>query len=290
MPKKVKDNVRVVQDFYTLVTDAHIVAAAMCHFNMTSLEDEPSGITLPTEVHALSDFMMQTVGQLIDKHVTRFTKMSDISNPDTSSLLRQQQSDDQEDQVMNYASLVIGFGLMANNFHDAWREGDGERLLRCWKFLLLHFKGNGRTKYAVEAVRLISQTSALLSPRKAHQLIWNRTCNPKGGHGNNIPLDLQNEFMNRLFKDSINTFPSNITTSSVDRSAQSVKQVHDILDNFDNITHSYKDKGEHIPPDISGDFQLVLHVLLNENIFKPTPGRAHSSFRKISADPLIFLT
>ena len=157
----------------------------------------------------------------------------------------------------------------------------------CWKFLLLHFKGNGRTKYAVEAFRVVSQTSALLSPRKAHQLIWNRTCNPKGGDGNNIPLDLQNEFMNRVFKDSVNTFPSNITSASIDRSAQSVKQVHETLENFDTITHAHRDKGQHIPPDTSEDLCLVLQVLKNEKIFTQVPGQAHRCFKTISADPFV---
>ena len=110
---------------------------------------------------------------------------------------------------------------MAENFHDAWKEGDGGRLIRYWKFLLLHLRADGRTKYAIETFRLVAQTSALLSPRKAHQMIWNRTCNPKGGSGNDIPLDLQNEFLNRVFKDDINTFLSNITQRSVERSSWS---------------------------------------------------------------------
>ena len=126
-----------------------------------------------------------------------FTEMNDTFDPNSSNPANVELSDGHEDWVMNYASLVIGFGLIAENFHDPWREGEGGGLVRCWKFLLLR---NGRTKYAVKAFQVIS---ALLSPRKAHQLIWNHTCNPKGEGGNNIPLDLQNEFMNGVFKDSI---------------------------------------------------------------------------------------
>ena len=70
------------------------------------------------------------------------------------------------------------------NFEDACHEGDGARLLRCWKVFMLHFKPDDRTKYALEAVNLVN---GFLSPRKAHQLMWNRTCNTKGGAGNNIP-------------------------------------------------------------------------------------------------------
>lgn len=275
-----------MQDFFTLVSDAHIVAAAMNHFHMPSIESDPPGLFPPTEQNKLHDFMTEIVGGFVDQHVMKFTEVSGMTNPNPSSV-QQTECNTLEDHVTNYASLVIGFGLMAANFHDAWREGDGGRLLRCWKFLLLYFRGNGRTKYAVEAFRLIAQTSALLSPRKAHQLIWNRTCNPRGGLGNNIPLDLQTEFLNRVFKEDINTFPSNITSNSVDRSAQSVRQVHDTLEHFDRITLVHKDKGQHVPPDESQDFSLVLQVLKAEDVFTPMPSRAHSCFKNISADPFL---
>ena len=52
-----------------------------------------------------------------------------------------------EDYICNYATCVLGMGLLARNFHDSSREGDGERSMRCWKFFLLHFKADGRIKY-----------------------------------------------------------------------------------------------------------------------------------------------
>ena len=100
---------------------------------------------------------------------------------------------------------------MARNFNDATHEEDGERLIRCWKFLMLHFKADGCTKYAVEAFKLIAQVKSTLTPRMAYRLTWNRTCNSNGGDGSNISLDLHNEQLNRLFKDDINTFRANIT-------------------------------------------------------------------------------
>jgi hypothetical protein len=99
-------------------------------------------------------------------------------------------------------------------------------------------------------------------------MIRNRTCNPKGGSGNNIPLDLQNEFLNRVFKDDI-------TQRSIDRSSQSAKRAHDTLENFDIATRVHQDKGQHIPPDTTEDFHLILHVLLDEKVFTVVPGRAH---------------
>ena len=236
VPKKVKDNVSAAQDFYSVVFEAHIVAAALSHYSMSSLDSEPAGIEIPDDPTKLRDFMMQTVGTLVDKYVLKFTETATL--PENASQLQTETTQEQteEDGVKNYASLVIGYGLMAENFHDAWREGDGGRLLRCWKFLLLHFRV-GRTKYTLEAFEFLALTSALLTTRKAHQLTWNRTCNRKGGHGNNIPLDLDNEFLNRVFKDNINTFRQNITSHSVDRSSQSFKRISNTLQNFDKITN-----------------------------------------------------
>ena len=93
-----------------------------------------------------------------------------------------------EDYKLNYATAILGMGLLACNFHDASRESDGDRSIRCWKFFLLHFKVVGRVKYAVEAVNLLAQVNGLLPPGMAHQLIWNCTCNLTGGAGHNTLL------------------------------------------------------------------------------------------------------
>ena len=81
------------------------------------------------------------------------------------------------DYKLNYASAILGMGLLARTFHDASRESDGNQSIRCWKFFLLHFKVDGRVKYAVEAVNLLAQVNGLLPPGMAHQLIWNPTGN-----------------------------------------------------------------------------------------------------------------
>ena len=46
-------------------------------------------------------------------------------------------------------SNVLGIELFAWDMEDAIREGDGERMIRLWKFLLLLFKQAGKTKYRI---------------------------------------------------------------------------------------------------------------------------------------------
>ena len=40
------------------------------------------------------------------------------------------------DGIHNYAHILCHFGSLMMEFTDAWAEGDGERILRCWKFFL----------------------------------------------------------------------------------------------------------------------------------------------------------
>lgn len=79
------------------------------------------------------------------------------------------------------------------NFVDAIAEGDGNRIISCWKYLLLHFYAEDKTKYAIEAQYLLLQQHCLLSPRQAFRQRWNRSVNNKGGAGKNDPLDLDLE-------------------------------------------------------------------------------------------------
>ena len=57
------------------------------------------------------------------------------------------------DGVYNYGRVFCHHASLALEFKDAWMEGDGERMCRCWKLFMLHFQSNGRTKYAWEALR-----------------------------------------------------------------------------------------------------------------------------------------
>ena len=91
------------------------------------------------------------------------------------------------DGVFNYASAVLNDGLKLLELRDAIHEGDGPRIIRSWKFMLLYW---WYTKYVHEAIHLICAIEALATPRVPQELIWCRTVNTRGGAGNNIPVDL----------------------------------------------------------------------------------------------------
>ena len=75
------------------------------------------------------------------------------------------------DGVLNYASAVLYDGLLLLEFKDTIR-GDGIRILRCWKVLLMYYRNANHTNYASEAFQFIAQVTATASPRVATQLLY----------------------------------------------------------------------------------------------------------------------
>lgn len=60
------------------------------------------------------------------------------------------------DDMYNYQCSFLQFAMIIANFFDAIREGDGKRIVRCWKFTLPYLRQDkGSTKYALEALGLL---------------------------------------------------------------------------------------------------------------------------------------
>ena len=93
-----------------------------------------------------------------------------LSIDDTPPPQSVQPSTEEYDDMFNYQCSLMDHGLLYMNFTDAVAEGDGDRIMRCWKFLLLHFYADGgSSKYALEALYLQLQQQAILSPRQAYR-------------------------------------------------------------------------------------------------------------------------
>ena len=66
-----------------------------------------------------------------------------------------------QDGVFNYQCALLDIGMVIINFFDAISEGDGQRVIRCWKFMLLFLRNDGARsrKYALEALNLLCQVN-----------------------------------------------------------------------------------------------------------------------------------
>lgn len=188
------------------------------------------------------------------------------------------------DGVRNYARVLCHFASLVLLFVDAWKEGDGERVLRLWKILMLHFHAEKKNKYALEALRLQFQI-ATLQPHLSHQLTWGRFINTHGGKGRNLPCDLHNEHINKLFKDIIANMGANFTKTASTWAARSVSSLERLSTGFD------KQAGIHPEATAHGrrsdeDIKIVVGVLKKAKVLEVTEKRSHRMFPKFTPDPL----
>ena len=127
-PLDPQKDMNAAEDFLSLLLHAHVTAAA----HLLQSEDE-----------------QEALGDLAKKIVVNFVSFPRCTNA--------QEAQTCDDGVCAYASELLSLGLLWHGFHDAIKEGDGERIIRYWKFLLVVFKSSNCRNYAKEAVNLLLQ-------------------------------------------------------------------------------------------------------------------------------------
>ena len=127
------DNFTACEDFFILVVEAHIIAAAMEAFGMKSAEDSLDKKYFPDGVKNMeSKEKLQVLNLAIDLVINEFVSMSYGEHEEVNTA--------GEDHVQAYASSLLNLGLLYIEFNNGIREGDGYRILRCWCYFLLYFK------------------------------------------------------------------------------------------------------------------------------------------------------
>ena len=262
-------------DALLTVLKGHFIAAACNDLGITNANEEPEGFA------AVKHASVAVKKAYIDKVARNVVKNCSVIG---DAILGKDVSHC-NDHINNYARVFCHYGSLALEFHDAWSEGDGDRIVRCWGVFLLHFYKTRRTKYALEALRLKLQLASLPLPL-AHQLQWNRFVNTHGGPGHNLPCDLHNEHVNKLLKEIITNMGANLKEEALTRAARSVTLLRVIRDAFDKQSCVPVGGSAHSTHSAEQDIQKVVSVLLSKNVFGVQPKRSHSSFRNISANPL----
>ena len=176
---------------------------------------------------------------------------------------------------------------MYAEFDDAIREGDGDRVIRCWKFLLLFFKASNRTNYSLEALNLLAQFYILLPPRLAQQLAWSRFINTRGRQGCNIPMDLHMEHLNRSCKTAVAHLGANTTPKAIVRIGKCIGPLTNLGISFDISTGVASRSAAHSDADDNVDIEKMVAELTSKScVFKCIPGRMHNAFRTFSGSLL----
>lgn len=120
------------------------------------------------------------------------------------------------DDVYNYNCALLADCFLFFNFLNAIKEGDGERIMQQYKYIMLYCKANGShsTKYALECLTQFFFVFALLSQRDSKQFVWNRSSN-RGKKAANIPIDEDTEHESNAIKQGIRNIGPNVTENAV---------------------------------------------------------------------------
>lgn len=191
------------------------------------------------------------------------------------------------DDVFNYNCPLLADGLFFMHFLDAVSEGDGPRVMRQYKYVMLYCRADGHhsTKYALECLYQSFCINALLSPRDIERFIWNQSVNNKGGRDKNIPMDLEIQHSNLFNKVAIKNLGPNVTEKAVQRISFSesgtVKMAASVDNSINRIIGSAKHTSSSTQRDLS---ELVRQVALTQ-VFTPMFNQQYHYFKNFERDP-----
>lgn len=275
MPKK---DFNACEDFLDTVISSHVVAAAMATFKLESTNDTPDDSVLKDadqvwmkEKEERKVIMEELCMQVFDKFISlSFGTMSTSTSYVHSA----------DDGVSSYSIQLLRIGCLYMEFADAIREGDGERVVRCWRYFMPVFRAAQCTNYACESFNLLYQHLYALSPRLSNQLMWSRFVNVHGRPGRNIPLDLHMEHLNRLAKDAIKNLGSNKTVGAVARVGRCIGTLSHVLDQFDREISLNFGSSRYKKPRATKDIAIAMEEVVSSQAFCIQEGRRHQHFPK----------
>ena len=273
--KTPKKEVNACEDFLVIVISGFVIAAALATFHLNSPADHPTNKVVPgaDTMWTLTDserqqHLIDLCGQVYDQYINfKFSQQSKTQSKD--------------DNVFNYSVQLLRLGCFYLEFRDAIKEGDGVRVLRCWKYMIPIFSASGNTNYACEATNLVLQHMYTLSPRLSAQLLWSRFVNVHGRPGKNIPVDLHMEHLNKIAKGAIRFQGSNTSEKAITHVGRAIGTLAPLLDNFDEMNQVLKYSSGQKRPTALKDIEIVVNELIKAECFVAhTTARKHSKFLK----------
>ena len=272
--KDPSSNVNASEDFLEAVTSAHIVAAAMEVLGVTKLAELQDSVK-QCSTHGDQLSAIQAITNTI---CSEFVKVGIHEPPARRKELN--------DHIQQYAMETISMGLLFSEFKDAIKEGDGERVLRCWKYFMLLFRGSRHSNYCIEALRLLALYYYILPPRYAAQMLWGRFINTHGQEGCNVSADIHMEHLNRLCKESISHLGANKTPHAIERVSRALGPLSLILNNYDRMTNT-RASLSHTKRSEEEDLITLINELVQCKAFTKQTGRKHYAFPSIKCNHIV---
>lgn len=192
------------------------------------------------------------------------------------------------DDMFNYNAALLSEGLYFLNFSDAVSEGDGGRIIRQYKYLMLLCKADGphSTKYALESLYQLLLANSL-SEKEAEIFVWNRTVNNHGGLGKNISHDLEVEHSNNFNKQGYGNLGVNLTEKAVTRICQAEKPVKAVIGKVDQLLQRFIRSGRHVQRFPVVDLDELVKKLSENGVYMYQEGRSYRHFKGFERDALV---
>lgn len=207
-------------------------------------------------------------------------------NPDLCEA-KSSTKDEKNDDIYNYNCAFLEDGLFFLNFLDAVSEGDGLRIMRQYKYLLMSFRADGQqsSKYALECLYQSFLVNSLLCRRDAERFVWNTSVNTFGGKGNNIALDLDMEHSNRFVKQAIRNLGPNITGMAVSRICNAESGIRKMVNKLDKCLHRNPVSGRH-PSATGKDLAELISRTVSTDVYSRHDCRKYNHFTDFERDLL----
>ncbi|KAL5510576.1 hypothetical protein EMCRGX_G006142 [Ephydatia muelleri] len=268
----VSKDLTACEEFMQLATIAHVVSAAIHIAGVTNMSELSSKIMS-------TDKPMAAVKSLVKTLISEMVRIKYIAGTSESTC-------PSIDSVQEYAKETLSLGLLLLEFKDGIREGDGNRVLRCWKYFLLFFCATKHKNYCIEAFNLQMQYYYILPKRYAEQMLWGRFINSEGGPGHNIPADLHMEHLNKLLKGTICHLGANKTPQAIIRAGKALGALKYILEEFERSTGVWVTTN-HTTWSEAEDLMTMVTELSQNKVFSHKPGRKHQIFPSIQCNKLL---
>ncbi|KAL5509146.1 hypothetical protein EMCRGX_G004456 [Ephydatia muelleri] len=268
----VSKDLTACEEFMQLATIAHVLSAAIHIAGVTNMSELSSKIMS-------TDKPMAEVKSLVKTLISEMVRIEYIAGTSESTC-------PSIDSVQEYAKETLSLGLLLLEFKDGIREGDGNRVLRCWKYFLLFYHATKHKYYCIEAFNLQMQYYYILPKRYAEQMLWGRFINSEGGPGHNIPADLHMEHLNKLLKGTICHLGANKTPQAIIRAGKALGALKYILEEFDRSTGVWVTTN-HTTRSEAEDLMKMVTELSQNKVFSHKPGRKHQIFPSIQCNKLL---
>lgn len=247
-------------DFFKTVISGHVIAALN---EMDTEEFDPNMDWMKSDEER-TEILLTLSAKLVDSFVDFSYNRHDRSPSD--------------DHIQEYAIQLLSLGCFYTEFSDAIREGDGNRILRCWRYLLPIFWNSGRTNYANEVFNMLYQHDYALSEAHAHQLLWGRCINVHGRTGKNIPGDLHMEHLIGMVKECIKGLGANKTEQAIQRVGYALGTIVPVLDQYDLDNDVPVVSSAHTRHHAQKDLALIVNELGKSRVFSHVKSRKHRKF------------